>query len=290
MRAIARAKTKNNQLNVARTCRLFKVNRSSYYRYFSKLSCVDKDFKDAQIISEIFYERKEKVGIRQIQMLIMKEYGVTMNLKKIYRIKRKYNLITKIRRKNKFSFFAKKTHEHKSVPNIVQRQFNVQEPDLVYTTDITQFNLMGGKKVYLAAIKDLGTKEIKSFRLSKNVNTYFTEQVLKEALDRVPVEKKKNLIVNSDQGFHFTHINFRQALKDAGSTQSMSRIGNCLDNAPIESFFGYLKDHVEANRYTSFEELNTQVTKEINYYNNERPQWNLKKMPPTEYRRHLLES
>lgn len=290
MQAIARAKVKDQALNIKRICVLVETNRSSYYRHFSKLSKKDKDLTAYRMISEVFYARKEKVGIRQIQMLVQKRYKIVMNLKKIARIKRKYKLITKIRRKNKYSFFAKKLHEHATMPNLVQRQFTVSGPDLVYSTDITQFNLLTGEKVYLAAIKDLGTKEIKSFRLSKNTTTYFTGQVLKEALEQVPLEKSKKLIVHSDQGYHFTHASFRQTVQQCGARQSMSRKGNCLDNAPIESFFGYLKDHVEASKCKNFEELNQQVTKEINYYNNERPQWDLKKMPPTKYRRHLLES
>lgn len=283
MQAIARAKIKP-------ICVLVKANRSSYYRHFLRLSKKDKDLKAYKMISEVFYLRKEKVGIRQIQMLVQKRYNTVMNLKKIARIKRKYKLVTKIRRKNKYSFFAKKIHEHATMPNLVQRQFTVSKPDLIYSTDITQFNLLTGEKVYLAAIKDLGTKEIKSFRLSKSTSTYFTGQVLKEALSQLPLEKSKKLIIHSDQGYHFTHSSFRQTIQQVGAKQSMSRKGNCLDNAPIESFFGYLKDHVEASKCKNFEELNHQVTKEINHYNNERPQWNLKKMPPIEYRRHLLES
>lgn len=250
----------------------------------------DPDLRSYEMIKDVFYQRREKVGVRQIHMLLRKKYNVIMNLKKIARIKRKYNLITKIRMKNKYSFFAKKVHEHRVVPNLVQRQFTVNEPDYIYSTDITQFNLCTGQRVYLAAIKDLATKEIKSFRLSKNAGTYFTEDALTEALNTVRERQVKNLIIHSDQGYHFTHTNFRRVIRDTGAKQSMSRKGNCLDNAPIESFFSYLKDHVEANKCKSIEELNTEVTKEINYYNNERPQWNLKKMPPMEYRKHLLSS
>ena len=106
-------------------------------------------------------------------------------------------------------------------------------------------------------------------------------------MKRLTPEKKKQLIIHSDQGFHFTHISYRLKLERNGITQSMSRKGNCIDNAPIESFFGHLKDLLELSNCRNIIEVEKEVTKQINYYNHRRPQLGIKKMPPSEYRRHL---
>ncbi|MBC7691088.1 MAG: IS3 family transposase [Methylotenera sp.] len=195
--------------------------------------------------------------------------------------------MTQIRRKNRFRHFAKKQHEHRSLPNRLNREFNRTVPDEVYSTDITELHYGKNLKAYLAVFKDLATREIVSSELSRQPNVKFVNTALKNALRRLPVKKREKLMIHSDQGMHFTHLGYRKALEQNGVTQSMSRKGNCLDNAPVESFFGHLKDHLDLKRCQTFEELNNQVTREIKYYNCESPQWNLKKMPPKQYRRHL---
>lgn len=237
------------------------------------------------MIKSIFEERKGRIGIRQIKMLLERRLSLIMNHKKIARIKRKYGLETKIRKKNKYRFFAKKQHEHRSCKNKLARRFTVRRPDKVYSTDITQMTYGRGLKVYLAAFKDLCTKEIVSYSVSQRADVTLATEALNQALSRRQGNKK--LMVHSDQGFHFTHFSFRKILKDHKIKQSMSRKGNCLDNAPIESLFGHLKDHLDLSACTTIEEVKEVVTQEIDYYNNHRPQMGLKKMPPAEYRRHL---
>jgi putative transposase len=219
-------------------------------------------------------------------MHIERSEGLIINHKKIARIKIKYNLETKIRRKNKYKYFAKKKHEHESFPNILDRKFDQKEPDRVYSTDITQINY-GDKKAYVAAVKDLCTKEIVGKSVSNRIDLRLTNSALKKALNQLTKEEKERLMIHSDQGFHFTHISYRNKLKENGVTQSMSRKGNCIDNAPIESFFGQLKDLLELDGCKNIGDIEKEVTKQINYYNHRRPQLGIKKMPPSEYRRHL---
>lgn len=220
-------------------------------------------------------------------MHLLDKYQVIMNLKKIARIKTKYGLITKIRRKNTFRKFAKLKHEHKSCPNFLNRDFKRSKADEVYSTDITQLNYGKGKKAYLAVFKDLGTKEIISSSLSKRMDISLVNTALDIAIEKLPKKKLERLMIHSDQGFHFTHFSYRKKLLKNKILQSMSRKGNCLDNAPVESFFGHLKDDLDLDSCEVFEKLQKMVTKEIAYYNNERSQWGLKKMPPILYRRHL---
>lgn len=234
----------------------------------------------------MFRKHKEKVGIRQLKMLIERDSGLIVNKKKIHRIMKKYGLKTKIRRKNKYRFFAKKKQEHETFPNLLARNFNQEKADTVYSTDITQINY-GHKKAYVAAVKDLCTKEIVGKSVSSRIDIKLTNSAIDNALKRLESDQRKNLMIHSDQGFHFTHFSYRNKLKENGITQSMSRKGNCIDNAPIESFFGHLKDLLELKECKNIKDIEKEVTKKINYYNHRRPQLGLKKMPPSEYRRQL---
>lgn len=282
----AKAIEKTSALRLILILPALHLNKSSYYRFLD-LPPEDKDQGTYEIINKLFEKRKKKAGIRQLKMMIERDYGIIMNHKKIARIKKKYGLITKIRRKNKYKLFAKKNHEHRSVKNKLDRKFKVTKPDQVYSTDITQLNYGRSQKAYLAAFKDLCTKEIISHEVSSGMSIKLTDAATKVALKK---NKSKKLMVHSDQGLHFTHISFRKKLEAAGAVQSMSRKGNCLDNAPIESFFGLIKDHLDLKQCTNIDEVKKMVTKEIEYYNNERPQLGLKKMPPREYRRHLVKA
>ena len=258
--------------------------KSSFYRQ-SKLR-KDQDEADFKLINKVFLKNKEKVGIRQIKMILERDHQVLMNKKKIARIKRKFNLHTKIRRKNKYKLFVKKNQEHKTCPNLLNRNFKQTRPNTVYSIDITQMSY-GHKRLYLAAVKDLCTKEIVGKATSNRIDIRLSNMALDRALAKLSSKERRGLMVHSDQGFHFTHFSFRKKLSDNGIKQSMSRKGNCIDNAPIESFFGYIKDLIDLKRCKTYEDLELEVTKQINYYNHRRPQTGLKKMPPSEFRRHL---
>ena len=211
-----------------------------------------------------------------------------MNRKKIARLKNKFGLITKIRRKSKYRRAALDYIEHQTCKNVLNRNFEVDQADQVYSTDITEIKFANNsKKAYLAAFKDLATNEIVSSEVMTSQPMELVTSALLKAIERLPVEKLAKLTIHSDQGLHFTHFSYRGHLERRGITQSMSRRGNCLDNAPIESFFGHFKDHLQTTEIKSIKELKEHVTAEIEYYNRERPQLRLKKMPPVEYRRHL---
>jgi transposase InsO family protein len=139
--------------------------------------------------------------------------------------------------------------------------------------------------MYVAAVKDLCTKEIVGKSISNRIDIKLTNSAIDKALKRLTTEEKQGLMVHSDQGFHFTHFSYREKLKKNGVTQSMSRKGNCIDNAPIESFFGHLKDLIDLEHCKKYEDVEKEVTKQINHYNHRRPQLGIKKMPPSEYRR-----
>lgn len=213
---------------------------------------------------------------------MLRNVGIVMNVKKIRRLKREYGLSTRIRRRRPYSGLP--TSANANVPNVLARDFVTPLPDHVYSTDMTYLFCKGQQKAYLSATKDLATNEIVSYQLMRKPSVSHFVDEFRSLLACVPEASRKGLIVHSDQGFQYTHEAFRNLLKEYKVTQSMSRRGNCLDNAPIESFFGHFKDWVDVKECGSFEEVAVKVKETIDFYNHERPQQALNKKPPAVYR------
>lgn len=264
-------------------CNIAKVSKGGYYKWL-KSPKRNKDEKDLELIKMIFEKGKKKLGWRSIQMRLINDYEVKMNHKKIIRIMKENNLLTQIRKKNPYRIIMKTDQEHRTAANILNRNFKQTVPGKVFCTDITYLYYGMSQKAYLSAVKDIASNEIVGWKLSNNLS-------LKFVLDSIAKLKSKNneTIIHSDQGVHYTHPTYISRVKELGLRQSMSRRGNCIDNSPMESFFGHLKDDVECQRAKTFQELNVIIGEYLRYYNNERYQWDLKKMTPAQYRNHLLQ-
>jgi putative transposase len=274
------------KLSKRKRCRRLGLSRSTFYQ---KKVLADRDEKSFALIQRVFIERRERVGARQIKMLIQRKFDVVMSRKKIARIMRLRGLVTKIRRPKWNRRFMQRQHEHRVAANELNRNFNRKNPDEVYGTDITELSY-AGRKAYLTVVKDLATKEIVASQVSKSVDVRTVSKTVEKSLQKLDENERSKLMIHSDQGFQFTHLTFRKMLSENRVTQSMSRRGNCLDNAPVESFFGHLKDRLDLESCRTFSDVEREVRREIRYYNCERPQWDLMKMPPVDYRRHLVES
>jgi len=273
-------------MDIGILCSLDKVSRSGYYRWLIQSGKPDRDYNDYLLIKKIFDRGKKKYGWRSIQMRLPK--GL-MNHKKIKRIMKKYGLVCRIRRANPYKQIAKATLEHRTFNNTLNREFRSLVPFKVFCTDITYlpFNY---RMAYLSVIKDIGSGEIVAWKLSMHIDMELvlgTVELLKNNT-ALPLESFQNIMIHSDQGFHYTNPQYIEQVKKLNMTQSMSRKGNCIDNSPMESFFGHFKDDVDYKNCKTFEELNTLIENYMQYYNCERYQWNLKKMTPVEYRNHLL--
>ena len=221
-------------------------------------------------------------------MRLANDHGTIMNHKKIKRIMRENNLCGQIRKRNPYKMIMKKTQEHRTFDNLLERQFKQGVPGRVLCTDITYLYYGYGRKAYLSVIKDIATKEIVSWQLSNNLTMKFV-------LDSIDDLKNINFInsktmIHSDQGFHYTNPGYIKKIKALKLIQSMSRKGNCIDNTPIESFFGHLKDDVDYKQAMTFGELKEMIKNYMHYYNHKRYQWDIKKMAPMEYRNHLLQT
>lgn len=262
-------------------CSIAKVSKSGYYRWLGQTDEPDKDYGDYLLIKEIFDKGKAKYGWRQVKMGLKREKQISMNHKKIIRIMKKYNLVAKIRRRNPYKAIMKKTAEHRTFPNQLDRVFTQTIPRRFFCTDITYIPF-NGRFAYLCVVKDIATGEIVAWYLLPHV----TMELVLKTIEQM--KQFQDALIHSDQGFHYTNPEYIEKVKALEMIQSMSRKGNCIDNAPVESFFGHLKDDVDYKNCKTFEELKLLIENYIRYYNNERAQWDLNKMTPVEYRDHLL--
>jgi len=267
-------------------CAIAEVSRSGYYKWLEHSDEPEKDHTDYLLIKEIFSKGKAKYGFRTIQMKLT-EKKVVMNHKKIIRIMKKYQLVAKIRRINPYKEIMKKTMEHRTFENKLNREFDQSIPFKVFCTDITYLSL-NRRFAYLSVIKDVASGEIMAWNLTGHLEMDLVINTINNMIDNNLLLSFENIMIHSDQGFHYTNPLYIKQIEELDMIQSMSRKGNCIDNAPIESFFGHLKDEVDYKSCKTFEQLHLLIEEYVRYYNNERQQWELKKMTPVEYRNHLL--
>ena len=273
-------------------CALLGVSRSGYYSYLKAFEVrkarEQLDLEAKELILKAFKRRGYKKGSRSIKMVLENKYGVHFSRKKIQRIMRKYGIVCPHRRSNPYRKIAKATKEHQVVPNKLNREFKQGVPGKVLLTDITYLPYAGRQMAYLSTIKDASTNEILVYHVSDRITLDIATQTIHKLMNNKKVKLDKDAFIHSDQGSHYTSPRYQKLLKKYGLGQSMSRRGNCWDNAPQESFFGHLKDEVDYRSCQTLNELKAKIKHYINYYNHDRYQWNLKKMTPVQFRNHLL--
>lgn len=234
------------------------------------------------MILEAYNYRAYSKGYRGIHMALLQN-GTVMNCKKVHRLMKKYDLKSPIRKANPHKQMAKAIQEHSTQPNHVKRKFRAYGPRAILLTDISYCLYGRGKVAYLSTIKDAYTNEILAYTISESLAIGFVLKCINQLIDNHGFSLQTKTIIHSDQGSHYTSLKFRQLLKDEGIIQSMSRRGNCWDNAPQESFFGHMKDHLHLHSLDTYEQVEAAIVAFIDYYNNDRPQWNLAKLTPTQY-------
>lgn len=197
---------------------------------------------------------------------------------------RKFNLECPIRKPNPYKRMAKAKKEQTILPNVLDRQFKTQGPLKTLLTDITYLFYGRGKKAYLSTIKDSYTNQILSYKLSESLEVDFVLETVRHLIETYDIPKNQKTLIHSDQGIHYTSMKFQTLLSNHKLRQSMSRRGNCWVNAPQESFFGHMKDELPSlNKIDSFDQLQESMDDYIDYYNNDRYQWELAKLSPNQY-------
>lgn len=281
--------SEENILNIGDLCATAGVSRSGYYYWLSteedrKLR-EEQDKADFELILEAYKFKGYAKGIRGIHMrLLHLDEPVLMNIKKIRRLMHKYNLHCKIRSANPYRRMAKALKTDSVCDNILERKFKDYGPRKVLLTDITYIPLNDGF-CYLSVIKDAYTKQILAYVLSESLEIDFVLETVKMLINNHGISLDEETLIHSDQGCHYTSKKFRTIISDCKLRQSMSRKGNCWDNAPQESFFGHMKDEIgeKIKQCKTFEETKTLIDDWMDYYNNYRYQWELAKLSPNEY-------
>ena len=231
---------------------------------------------------EIFKENKERVGYRRVTLELHNQ-GIHINHKTVLRLMRELTLFCKVRMKKYVSY---RGEVGKTAPNLLNRDFKTVKPNEKWVTDITEFSLFG-EKLYLSPILDLYNGEIISYTINSRPIFQQVEDMLKMAFEKVT--DGTGLILHSDQGWQYQMKKYQRMLSDKGVCQSMSRKGNCLDNAVMENFFGLLKSELlYLQEFESVEHFRREFVDYIDYYNHRRIKIKLKGMNPVQYRIHPL--
>jgi len=280
----------DNLLSVRRLCDLACVSRSGYYRWLSaadsRAQREERDRRDFELILEAYRFRGRDKGARGIHMRLL-HMGILMNIKKIRRLMKKYQLVCPIRKANPYRQMMRAIQTSHRADNIVNRNFTQAGPRTILLTDITYIPDEEGF-CYLSSVKDAVTRECLAHVLSRSMEEEFVLETIEQLMSRHGFSMNAKTLIHSDQGPHYTSVRFIDLLKDKKLRQSMSRRGNCWDNAPKESFFGHMKDELKIHRDMSFEEILAEVDDWMDYYNNDRYQWGLAKLSPREFYEYLM--
>jgi len=282
----------NNLLNISWLCSAAGVSRSGYYHYIDTEALrnrrEERDRNDFQIILTAYQYRGYDKGARGIYMrLLHLKPPEHMNIKKIRRLMKKYNLFCPIRKANPYRRAAKAIAIASVAPNLLNREFETRGPRKVLLTDITYVINGRAPRCYMCTIIDACTKELLSWTLSISLEEDFVLEAVNYLIDTHVISLTAETLIHSDQGVHYKSIKFIQLIKDNELRRSMSRKANCWDNAPQESFFGHMKDEINISWCTTFEEIYHVISDWTDYYNNERYQWDLAKLSPVEYYEYL---
>lgn len=258
------------------------LSRSTFYYQAKVLEAGDRYAGLKSSIRAVYERHKGRYGYRRITAEL-RQAGQVVNHKTIQRLMNNLGLKSLVRPKKYRSYRG----ELASSPNVLNRQFDAAQPNEKWVTDVTEFNVRGAK-LYLSPVMDLYNGEIVTFEMQERPLYYLVGNMLRKALLKLKGQGAAPLL-HSDQGWHYQMPAYRKQLSDHGLKQSMSRKGNCLDNAAMESFFGTLKsEFFYLNRFADIEELKVGLRRYIHYYNHHRIKLKLKGLSPVQYRAQAL--
>lgn len=256
--------------------------RSTFYYQLKAGQASDKHQQLKDTIRSVFARHKGRYGYRRIAATI-RQAGKPVNHKTVQRLMGLLGLKSLVRPKRYRSF---KGDVGQAAPHELQRKFTAAGANQKWVTDVTEFNV-AGEKLYLSPVLDLYNGEIVAFEIARRPAFDLVSSMLKKALRKLAPHDKPML--HSDQGWQYRMPAYQRLLRERGLVQSMSRKGNCLDNAPMESFFAVLKSECfYINKFASVDALQAELTRYIHYYNHERIKLKLKGLSPVQYRTQAL--
>mgnify|MGYP001484006335 CR=1 FL=1 len=263
-------------------CKLAQVSRSGYYKWLSRpdegTAKQQRDRQLTQWILDGFRKTKGIYGYPRMTAWLRREHGCCVNHKRVYRLMKQAGIQALIRQKKRY---WKNICEGNKAENLLNREFTAERPNEKWVTDITYLPY-NGKHLYLSAIQDLFSKEIVAYQISERNDLSLVLDTVKQAVKK---EGVTGVLIHSDQGFQYTSHKYKDLLQQYTMKRSMSRRGNCLDNACMENFFSHLKaECLYLNRFSSKVELIQAIHSYIRFYNEERIQCGLNNLSPAEYR------
>lgn len=259
-----------------------KLPRAIYYYHLKRLSVPDKYSEIEGQIQKIYKANKKRIGYRRITLELHNK-GDMVNHKTVQRLMRQLGLFCQVQMKRYNSY---RGEVGKIAPNLLERNFEAEKPNQKWVTDVTEFSLFG-QKLYLSPILDLCSSDIVSYTISKHPFFGPITDMLEQAFKKIP--DGTNLILHLDQGWQYQMKSYQRMLKAKGIRQSMSRRGNCLDNAVMENFFGILKSELlYLQDFDSIEHFEQELIDYLDYYNNRRIKAKLKGLSPALHRQQAL--
>lgn len=248
-------------------CRFFEVSRSGYYGYVKRIGKPQKDEPLAGMVRECQDRCGKTYGYRRIHVWLIREKSLYLNPKTVLRVMNKYGLLSEIRRRRKYKVMGEQVHKY---ANLLNRNFKADRPNAKWVTDISYIHTTEGI-LYLSVIRDLYDSSIVAYRTGTEQTVNLVLQTIKDAMQKERVAAELQL--HSDQGFQYTSQAYSSLTQQYGITPSMSRRGNCYDNAMAENFFSILKTEcIYRHKLKTFEDARQLIDEYINFYNNERIQ------------------
>ena len=242
----------------------------------------DKHKAAKEEITAIYHENRGRYGYRRITAEL-RNRNLPLNHKTVQRLMKELGLVCRVRMKKYRSY---KGEVGKIAPNLLNRDFHADRPNQKWVTDVMEFSLFG-EKLYLSPVLDLCSSDLVSYTISERPVLSMVTTMLEKAFEKIP--DNTNLILHSDQGWQYQHKQYQRMLREKGIRQSMSRKGNCLDNAVIENFFGLLKSELlYLQDFESMEHFKRELIDYLDYYNNRRIKAKLKGLPPAIHRQQAL--
>ena len=256
--------------------------RATFYYHLKRMNRTDKHKAAKEEITAIYHENRGRYGYRRITAEL-RNRNLPLNHKTVQRLMKELGLVCRVRMKKYRSY---KGEVGKIAPNLLNRDFHADRPNQKWVTDVTEFSLFG-EKLYLSPILDLCSSDLVSYTISERPVLSMVTTMLEKAFEKIP--DNTNLILHSDQGWQYQHKQYQRMLREKGIRQSMSRKGNCLDNAVIENFFGLLKSELlYLQDFESMEHFKRELIDYLDYYNNRRIKAKLRGLPPAIHRQQAL--
>ena len=274
---------KTKKYPIEKLCAKLHICRSAYYKWLKREPSRHQRTNEQLVewIKELYEEQNGILGYRQMTITVNRVHETNYNKKRIRRLMQILHLQS-VCRKKKYNYI--KSTPEVTAENVLNRKFYADAPNEKWLTDVTEFKYYVGeetKKLYLSAILDLYDRRIVSYRIGTSNNNQLVFETFDEALANNP---NAHPLFHSDRGFQYTSKVFHQKLIKAGMRQSMSRVGRCIDNGPMEGYWGILKSEMYyLKKFTSQEELRNAIENYILFYNTKRYQLKLKCMTPMEY-------